>query len=63
MAKMKKILGQNFPWQEYPPIGPWCFSGMKIKVLTELYWISESVGNRSCGRLESRWEKDKHLEE
>jgi len=41
----------------------WRFSGAKLKEIGSLYGISESGVNRSCGRLESRLEKDKHLEE
>ena len=41
----------------------WRFSGAKLKEIGELYGISESGVNRSCGRLESRLEKDRHLEE
>jgi len=41
----------------------WRFSGAKLKQIGNLYGISESGVNRSCGRLESRLEKDRHLEE
>ena len=51
------------PGHEDPPSGSWRFSGAKPKEIGELYGISESGVNRSCGRLESRLEKDRHLEE
>ncbi len=41
----------------------WRFSGAKLKEIGDLYGISESGVNRSCDRLESRLEKDRHLEE
>ena len=41
----------------------WRFSGAKLKQIGDLYGISESGVNRSCARLESRLEKDQHLEE
>jgi len=39
------------------------FSGTRLKEIGDLYGISESGVNRSCGRLESRLGKDRHLEE
>jgi len=41
----------------------WRFSGAKLKEIGKLYGISESGVTRSCGRFESRLEKDRHLEE
>jgi len=39
----------------------WLLSGAKLKEIGNLYGISESGVNRSCGRYESRLEKDRHL--
>jgi hypothetical protein len=41
----------------------WSYSGARLKDIGDLYGISESGVNRSCGRFESRFEKDRHLEE
>ncbi len=63
MTKVGEYQGQYFLRREGLPIGNWRFIGAKLKEIGKLYGISESGVTRSCGRFESRLEKDKHLEE
>jgi hypothetical protein len=51
------------PGYEDLPSGSWRFRGAKRKEIGKLCGISGPGVNRSCGRLESRLEKDRHLEE
>lgn len=56
------MLDHHFPGYEDLPIGYWRFSVAKLNETGKFDGISESCVNRSCFRLELRFEKDRHPE-